>query len=176
MADPNAIRTLLERVTRLAEVVRGHRRNQRVLRCQDLDLRIGDRLFRLRFLDNRHDLSRVGNRRGLEEVRNREESSGDGHEARNEANDRLKPRERCCEVSQSEAEEYASSLGRAVVRRRAYAAIRHACGLWPLLPSCGEHWSAFASMEWTKEQTRCRVGMEAIAEREGHDADDVTRS
>src|SRR2546428_7295982 len=92
MAYSDPIRPFLEGMTRFTEIVWCHGRDQRVLRRQDLDLRIGDRLLGLRFCDDRHDLPHRRLRwRRLEQARDRDENSTDRDQTRGDTNKRLEP-------------------------------------------------------------------------------------
>src|SRR6266481_8963687 len=92
MANSDAIRPFLEGMTRFTEIVWCHRRDQRVLQRQDLDLRIGDRLLGLRFCDNRHDLPPRRLRwRRLKQARDCDENATDRDQTRSDTNKRLEP-------------------------------------------------------------------------------------
>src|SRR5437879_4390655 len=92
MAYSDPIRPFLEGMTRFTEIVWCHGRDQRVLRRQDLDLSIGDRLLGLRFCDDRHDLPHRRLRwRRLEQARDRDENSTDRDQTRGDTNKRLEP-------------------------------------------------------------------------------------
>src|SRR6266404_2586138 len=105
MANSDAIRPFLEGMTRFTEIVWCHRRDQRVLRGQDLDLRIGDRLLGLRFCDDRHDLPHRRLRwRRLKKARDREEDSTDREQARGDADNRLEPGQCGTELRETLAE------------------------------------------------------------------------
>src|SRR5437588_1179570 len=92
MAYADAIRPFLEGLTRFTEIVWGHRRDQRVLQRQDLDLRIGDRLLGLCFCDDRYDLPHRRLRWWrLEQPRDRDENATDRDQTSGDTNKRLEP-------------------------------------------------------------------------------------
>src|SRR5260370_39829497 len=92
MAYSDAIRPFLEGMMRFTEIVWCHRRDQRVLQRQDLDLRIGDRLLGLRFCDNRHDLPHRRLRwRRLKQARDCDENATDRDQTCSDTNKRLEP-------------------------------------------------------------------------------------
>src|SRR5258708_12735675 len=92
MAYSDAIRPFLEGLARFTEIVWCHRRDQRVLQRQDLDLRIGDRLLGLHCCDERHDPPHRRLRwRRLKQARDRDENATDRDQTRGDTNKRLEP-------------------------------------------------------------------------------------